>query len=30
MMRDAMARDFGWERSEERYRDLYRTVLSAR
>ena len=28
MMRDAMARDFGWERSEERYRDLYRTVLS--
>ena len=30
MMRDAMARDFGWERSEERYRDLYRTVLSPR
>jgi starch synthase len=30
MMRDAMARDFGWERSEERYRDLYRSVLSAR
>jgi starch synthase len=30
MMRDGMARDFGWERSEERYRDLYRTVLSAR
>ena len=30
MMRDAMARDFGWERSEERYRDLYRSVLSPR
>ncbi len=30
MMRDAMARDFGWERSEERYRNLYRSVLSAR
>ncbi len=30
MMRDGMARDFGWERSEERYRDLYRTVLTAR
>jgi starch synthase len=30
MMRDGMARDFGWERSEERYRDLYRTVLLAR
>jgi starch synthase len=30
MMRDGMARDFGWERSEERYRDLYRTALSAR
>lgn len=30
MMRDGMARDFGWERSEERYRDVYRTVLSAR
>jgi starch synthase len=30
MMRDGMARDFGWERSEERYRDLYHTILSAR
>lgn len=30
MMRDAMARDFGWERSEERYRDLYRSVLPPR
>ena len=30
MRRDGMARDFGWERSEERYRDVYRTVLSAR
>ncbi len=30
MLRDGMARDFGWERSEERYRDVYRTVLSAR
>ncbi|MCC7051833.1 MAG: glycogen synthase [Gemmatimonadaceae bacterium] len=30
MMRDGMARDFGWERSEERYRDVYRSVLSAR
>ena len=30
MMRDGMACNFGWERSEERYRDLYRTILSAR
>jgi starch synthase len=30
IMRDGMARDFGWERSEERYRDVYQTVLSAR
>ena len=28
--RDCMAVDFGWERSEERYRDVYRTVLSGR
>jgi starch synthase len=27
MMREAMARDFGWERSEARYRDLYRRTL---
>jgi starch synthase len=28
MMREAMARDFGWEKSETRYRDLYRKALS--
>jgi glycogen synthase len=28
MMREAMARDFGWEKSESRYRDLYRRALS--
>jgi starch synthase len=27
MMREAMSRDFGWERSEARYRDLYRRAL---
>ena len=27
MMREAMARDFGWERSESRYLELYRRVL---
>jgi starch synthase len=27
MMREAMSRDFGWERSELRYRQLYRRVL---
>lgn len=29
MQREAMARDFGWERSEQKYRDLYRRVLAA-
>jgi starch synthase len=28
MMREAMSRDFGWEKSESRYRDLYRRALS--
>lgn len=28
MMREAMSRDFGWDRSELRYRELYRRVLS--
>ncbi|HET7584561.1 MAG TPA: glycogen synthase [Gemmatimonadaceae bacterium] len=28
MMREAMARDFGWERSEQRYRDVYRRALA--
>ena len=28
MMREAMARDFGWEKSEARYRDLYRRALN--
>jgi len=27
MMREAMSRDFGWARSEERYREVYRRVL---
>jgi starch synthase len=27
MMREAMSRDFGWARSEERYRDVYRRVM---
>ena len=27
MMREAMSRDFGWERSEARYRDVYRKAL---
>ena len=27
MMRAAMSRDFGWERSEERYHEVYRRVL---
>ncbi|MDF2773926.1 MAG: hypothetical protein K0S86_3423 [Geminicoccaceae bacterium] len=27
MMKEAMARDFGWERSEARYRDVYRKAL---
>ena len=30
MMLAAMARDFDWGRSEERYRALYRSVLAAR
>ena len=29
MQREAMARDFGWERSEQRYRDVYRRVLAS-
>jgi starch synthase len=28
MMREAMSRDFGWERSEFRYRDVYRRALA--
>ena len=27
MMREAMARDFGWERSESRYLSVYRRIL---
>jgi starch synthase len=27
MMREAMSRNFGWERSESRYRDVYRRAL---
>jgi starch synthase len=27
MQREAMSRDFGWERSEARYRDVYRKAL---
>jgi glycogen synthase len=27
MMREAMARDFGWERSEEKYLAVYRQVM---
>jgi starch synthase len=27
MMKEAMSRDFGWERSESRYRDVYRKAL---
>jgi starch synthase len=27
MMREAMVQDFGWERSESRYRDVYRRAL---
>jgi starch synthase len=27
MIREAMSRDFGWERSEARYRDVYRKAL---
>jgi starch synthase len=29
MMREAMSRDFGWDRSEQKYRDLYRRVLAS-
>ncbi|MGZ9194775.1 MAG: glycogen synthase, partial [Gemmatirosa sp.] len=29
MMREAMARDFGWARSEERYLSVYRRVMHA-
>jgi starch synthase len=28
IIREAMSRDFGWEKSESRYRDLYRRALS--
>jgi starch synthase len=30
MVKEAMARDFGWEKSEAKYRDLYRRILHAR
>jgi starch synthase len=30
MQRDAMARDFGWERAEARYRDVYRFAVERR
>jgi starch synthase len=29
MQREAMSRDFGWERSEQKYRDVYRRVLAS-
>jgi len=29
MQREAMSRDFGWDRSEHKYRDLYRRVLAS-
>lgn len=29
MVREAMARDFGWHKSEARYRDLYRRAIAA-
>lgn len=29
MQREAMSRDFGWERSEMRYREVYRRVIAA-
>jgi starch synthase len=29
MQREAMSRDFGWERSEQKYLELYRRVLAA-
>jgi glycogen synthase len=29
MQREAMSRDFGWERSEQRYREVYRRVLAS-
>lgn len=29
MQREAMSRDFGWERSEQRYLDVYRRVLAS-
>jgi len=29
MQREAMSRDFGWDRSEQKYRDLYRRVLAS-
>ena len=29
MMREAMSRDFGWERSEAKYREVYRKVLAS-
>jgi glycogen synthase len=30
MTQEAMNRDFGWARSEEKYLDLYRRVVEAR
>jgi glycogen synthase len=30
MQRDAMARDFGWEHAEARYRDVYRHAAARR
>lgn len=30
MVKEAMGRDFGWEKSEVKYRELYRRVLQAR
>lgn len=29
MQREAMSRDFGWERSEQKYREVYRRVLAS-
>lgn len=29
MLREAMTRDFGWDRSESRYRDLYRRAIAS-
>jgi glycogen synthase len=29
MQREAMSRDFSWEKSEMKYRELYRRVLAS-